>query len=110
MPNKYNCVLTKTLWQNVYRARVDDRQGNYVATVRVTLFIPLPPEARPADAPDAPPLLEAFVENAVITDAANLVPFEEALSRELLARFAAAGFAATKCCFAYPSPASLWEQ
>lgn len=110
MPTTYQLTLTKTLWQDVYRARVDDNQGHYVGTLRITLFVPLPPEVKPADAPDVPPLLEVFVENATIDDTADLVPFEETLSRQLLERFAAAGFTAAQCIFAYPSPAALWKQ
>lgn len=108
MTNIYKITLAKTLWQDVYRARVDDIHGGYVATLRITLLVPLPESDKPADAPDVPPLLEVFVENAAIT-AAQLVNFEEQVAKLLLDRFAAAGFAATQCLFAYPSPATLWE-
>ena len=53
--------MMATLWDNTYRVAIDDGQGKYIATVRVVVNVPLPPEALPENAPQVEPQLLVLI-------------------------------------------------
>lgn len=95
--------LMKTLWENTYRAMVQDIEGTYVATVRLVVTVPLSPELRPADAPDVEPQLFVLVEDGAM-QSADIIDFETTMAAILEEKF---HYQIPRCFFFYPSPEDM---
>ncbi|EAX47836.1 hypothetical protein TcarDRAFT_1525 [Thermosinus carboxydivorans Nor1] len=98
--------LARTLWSNMYRGKVADASGEYLATIRIIAHMPLDRSDVPADAPVVKPYLTVLIEDGAITPA-TLVEFESELSDLLLAKFRSEQFFPEFCQFFYPSPAQM---
>lgn len=92
--------LMATLWENTYRAAMKDHNGNYLATARLIVNIPLPQEALPPNAPAVGPQLFVLVEDAVI-DSDHIIDFESILAARLREQFK---YEIDHIFFFYPSP------
>ncbi|SDF08154.1 hypothetical protein [Sporolituus thermophilus] len=103
---KLTLQLARTLWLNMYRGKVTDAAGEYLATIRIIAHIPLDRNDVPTDAPVVKPYLTVLIEDASITPA-TLVEFESELSELLLAKFCSEQFSPEFCQFFYPSPAEI---
>ena len=78
--------MMATLWDNTYRVAIDDGQGKYIATVRVVVNVPLPPEALPENAPQVEPQLLVLVEDFDF-GADKIINFEATLADLLREKF-----------------------
>lgn len=100
----YTVDLMRTLWQHTYRATVFNAADEYAATIRLILGIPLPAEEVPENAPRVDAHLTVLVEDAAIAPA-DIIEFEEQITRILMEKSASPDFQPTHCIFFYPSPA-----
>ena len=78
--------LMATLWENTYRAAIKDQNGNYVASVRIIVNVPLSPDRLPPNAPKADPQLFVLVEDAVM-ESEDIIQFETLLSVHIREKF-----------------------
>lgn len=102
----YTVHMSRTLWHNTYRGQVANLTGEYVATIRVILGIPLDRSEVPDNAPEVAPHLNVQIEDAVFT-ADDFITFESAISDLLLAQLQSDYFVPEYCYFFYPSPSEL---
>lgn len=100
--------LSRTLWYNTYRAKVENTAGEYIASIRIIPTVPLDREEVPEDAPEAIPLLVVMVDDGVVTTD-DLVSFEAKLAPLLLEKFKRDDFKPEFCQYFYPSPMSMLE-
>ena len=87
--------LMATLWEHTYRAAIKDQNGNYVASVRIIVNVPLSPDRLPQNAPKADPQL------FVLMDSADIIQFETLLSVHIREKFKNE---IDQIYFFYPSP------
>ena len=92
--------LMATLWEHTYRAAMKDHNGNYLATARLIVNVPLPPEALPENAPTVGPQLFVLVEDAVL-NSDDLIDFETIVAARLREKFK---HEIDHIFFFYPSP------
>ena len=92
--------LMATLWENTYRAAIKDQNGNYVASVRIIVNVPLSPDRLPPNAPKADPQLFVLVEDAVM-ESEDIIQFETLLSVHIREKFKNE---IDQIYFFYPSP------
>ncbi len=102
----YQLQIARTLWHNTYRGKITNENGEYIATIRVILGIPLDRSEVPENAPEVPPYLNVQVEDAILS-VEDLIPFEAALSEILLGQLQNEYFVPEYCHFFYPSPSEL---
>lgn len=102
----YRLDLMRTLWDRTYRATVFNEQDEYVATLRIILGIPLPPDQVPEDAPEISDYLTVLVEDTVIKPE-DIIAFEEATSRTLIEKSTSETFRPSHSIFFYPSPSEV---
>ncbi|MCX7780582.1 MAG: hypothetical protein N2491_06665 [Negativicutes bacterium] len=100
--------LTRTLWFNIYRGKVTDQDGNYIASIRIIPTVPLDRDEVPPDAPEAVPCLTVLVDDGIVTTD-DLISFESSLAPILLAKFQREDFKPEYCHYFYPSPMSMME-
>ena len=50
----YQLQIARTLWHNTYRGKITNENGEYIATIRVILGIPLERSEVPDNAPEVP--------------------------------------------------------
>lgn len=105
---KVTIKVSRTLYFNTYSCLVLNEQNETIAHLKVLPQFPLAKDEIPADAPEVPPFLVVFVEDADI-DQNNLIDFEENVSVALLNRFATENSAPFNCQFFYPSPAFFFN-
>ena len=96
----YNLRLARTLYNNFYRARLTDANGEDAGQIRSQV---------PPDAPEAKPYLLIIVEDANINKN-TVVDFEEGVSRAVLDKFTTETMNFEHCEFYYPSPAFYFNQ
>lgn len=99
--------LARTLYQNVYTARLYEEGQNEKGRLRIFPVLPLDRKLIPADAPSKPAYLLVLVEDAAV-DKDNLLDFEEQVSLLLLKRFSTPQMNFSFCQFFYPSPAFVF--
>ncbi len=92
--------LLATLWENTYRAMITDENGNYLATIRVIVNVPIDRNLLPDNAPEVPPQMFILVEDSVLAST-QVIDFETALSSILITKFKKQ---IPQCYFFYPSP------
>ena len=95
-----NVKMMATLWENTYRMMVTDQNNNYLASARLIVSIPLPPEALPEGAPEVEPQLTVLVEDGVMSSD-DIIQFETLLSAKLREKFQ---YKINTLFFFYPSP------
>ena len=105
----YLLRVGRTLYDNLYSARVFDAQNNPKGMLRVVPMFPLGRDVVPADAPEAQPFLLVIVDDADINKD-NLIDFEERVSSAVLSKFATDSAPFMRCQFYYPSPAFIFTQ
>ena len=98
--------MMATLWDNTYRVAIDDGQGKYIATVRVVVNVPLPPEALPENAPQVEPQLLVLVEDFDF-GADKIINFEATLADLLREKFR---YEIPHIFFYYPNPQDVLNQ
>lgn len=103
--NALKVELLATLWENTYRAMVTDENGNYVATVRVIVNVPVDRELLPPNAPTVSPQLFVLVEDAVLSSK-DVIDFETKMSAILIDKFKKQ---IPQCYFFYPSPQDILQ-
>ena len=105
----YKLRLARTLFNNFYRARLQDANGEDAGQLLIVPGLPLDRSQLPENAPMAAPYLLVIVEDANINKD-NVVDFEEGVSRAVLAKFTTETTAFDHCEFYYPSPAFYFAQ
>ena len=105
----YKLRLARTLFNNFYRARLQEANGEDAGQLLIVPGLPLDCSQLPENAPVVEPYLLIIVEDANI-DKNNVVDFEEGVSRAVLARFATETNSFNHCEFYYPSPAFYFAQ
>jgi len=100
----YKLRLARTLYNNFYRARLQEVNGEDAGQLLIIPGLPLDRSQLPESAPVADPYLLIIVEDANI-DKNNVVDFEEGVSRAVLSRFTTETTSFNHCEFYYPSPA-----
>lgn len=95
-----NVKMMATLWENTYRMMVTDQNNNYLASARLIVSIPLPPEALPEGAPEVEPQLTVLVEDGVMSSD-DIIQFETLLSAKIRENFQ---YEINTLFFFYPSP------
>lgn len=105
----YNLRLARTLYNNFYRARLKDEDGQDAGQLLIVPGLPLDRSQLPENAPEAKPYLLVIVEDADINKD-NVVAFEEGVSRAVLGKFTTETVAFDHCEFYYPSPAFYFAQ
>lgn len=100
--------LSRTLWFNMFRGKVTDSNGTYLASVRIIPTVPLDKDEIPPDAPEAVPCLTVLVDDGIITTE-DLIAFETKLAPILLEKFVRDDFQPELCQYFYPSPMSMME-
>lgn len=100
----YDLRLARTLYNNFYRARLKDDNGQDAGQLLIIPGLPLDRSQLPENAPEAKPYLLVIVEDADINKN-NVVEFEEGVSRAVLNKFTTETVAFDHCEFYYPSPA-----
>ena len=94
--------LARTLYNNFYRARIQDSEGEDIGMLLIVPGLPLDRSELPEDAPKAEPYLIVIVEEADINED-TLHDFEECISRKILERFKTETLAFSHCLFYYTS-------
>ncbi len=107
--NAYELKVAKTLYENIYAARVLNDNKDVIGKLRIVPCLPVDRSLVPADAPEANPFLVVIVDDADINKD-NLIDFEERVSYAILKRFSTETVAFQHCQFYYPSPAFIFEQ
>ena len=79
----YNLRLARTLYNNFYRARLSDANGEDAGQILIVPGLPMDRSLVPPSAPEAKPYLLIIVEDANINKD-NVVDFEEGVSRAVL--------------------------
>lgn len=92
--------LMATLWEHTYRAAMKDHNGNYLATARLIVNVPLSPEQLPPNAPEVGPQLYVLVEDGVF-NSDQIIDFESILAARLREKFK---YEIDHIFFFYPSP------
>ncbi|HCJ90309.1 MAG: hypothetical protein I3I94_07155 [Acidaminococcaceae bacterium] len=105
----YNLRLARTLYNNFYRARLTDANGEDAGQILIVPGLPLDRRQVPPDAPEANPYLLIIVEDANISKN-TVVDFEEGVSRAVLDKFTTETMNFEHCEFYYPSPAFYFNQ
>lgn len=105
----YKLRLARTLYNNFYRARLQDANGEDAGQLLIVPGLPLDRSQLPENAPVADPYLLVIVEDADINKN-NVIDFEEGVSRAVLAKFTTETTAFKHCEFYYPSPAFYFAQ
>ncbi len=82
----YKLRLARTLYNNFYRARLQDANGEDAGQLLIVPGLPLDRSQLPENAPIADPYLLVIVEDADINKN-NVIDFEEGVSRAVLAKF-----------------------
>lgn len=100
--------LARTLFNNFYRARIQDGNGEDVGQILIVPGLPLERSELPDNAPIGDPYLVVIVEDAKINKN-SIIDFEEGVSRAVLARFTTETNSFNHCEFYYPSPAFYFE-
>ena len=88
----YKLRLARTLYNNFYRARLQDSNGEDAGQLLIVPGLPLDRSQLPENAP-------------ANINKDNVVDFEEGVSRAVLAKFTTETTAFNHCEFYYPSPA-----
>lgn len=101
--NAYNLRLQRTLFDNFFRAILQDENKRVIGNLTVIPNIPLNRSMVPEDAPQVPAVLLVIVDDADINKD-NLIDFEERASYAILKRFSTEEIAFQQCFFYYPSP------
>lgn len=99
----YNLRLQRTLFENFFRAILQDENKRVIGNLTVIPNIPLDRSMVPQDAPEVPAVLLVIVDDADINKD-NLIDFEERASYAILKRFSTEEIAFQQCFFYYPSP------
>ena len=102
--NEYTIELSKTLYQNMYRAKIINIEQETIGFLRIITSLPLDRALVPKNAPTVPFFLLVIVDDADINKD-TLLDFEEKTSLALLKRFKTAQMMPEHCEFYYPSPA-----
>ena len=105
----YNLRLARTLYNNFYRARLSDANGEDAGQILIVPGLPMDRSLVPPSAPEAKPYLLIIVEDANINKD-NVVDFEEGVSRAVLDKFTTETMNLEQCEFYYPSPAFYFTQ
>ena len=105
----YEIKLARTLYENLYTAKLFDENRQPIGTMRIIPSIPMDRSLVPADAPEVPAYLLVIIDDADINKD-NLIDFEERTSYALLKRFSTETISFQHCQFYYPSPAFIFEQ
>ena len=105
----YKLRLARTLYNNFYRARLQDANGEDAGQLLIVPGLPLDRSQLPETAPVADPYLLVIVEDANINKN-NVIDFEEGVSRAVLAKFTTETTSFNHCEFYYPSPAFYFAQ
>ncbi len=105
----YKLRLARTLYNNFYRARLQDANGEDAGQLLIVPGLPLDRSQLPENAPVADPYLLVIVEDANINKD-NVVDSEEGVSRAVLGKFTTETTAFNHCEFYYPSPAFYFAQ
>lgn len=105
----YSLRLVRTLYENVYRARLYNELKQPIGDLEIIPCIPLDRSQVPEDAPEVSAYLLVIVRDADINKN-NLLEFEERTSYTLLKRFSTEVVTFQHCRFYYPSPAFIFEQ
>ena len=105
----YKLRLARTLYNNFYRARLQDTNGEDAGQLLIVPGLPLDRSQLPENAPVADPYLLVIVEDANINKD-NVIDFEEGVSRAVLGKFTTETTAFNHCEFYYPSPAFYFAQ
>lgn len=95
--------MMATLWENTYRAIVNDEKGQYLATVRVVVNVPIERELLPDNAPEVDPQLFILVEDATI-ESKDIIDFETLMSAKLMDKF---NYEIQHLFYFYPSPEDM---
>ena len=99
----YQLKLSRTLYENLYRAMLFNENQQPVGKLSIIPNIPLDRAYLPADAPQVHAILLVIVEDADINKD-NLIDFEERATYALLKRFSTETIYFQSCQFCYPSP------
>lgn len=105
----YNLRLARTLYNNFYRARLQDENNQDAGQLLIVPGLPLDRSQLPENAPEAKPYLLVIVEDADINKD-TVVAFEEGVSRAVLGKFTTETVSFDHCEFYYPSPAFYFAQ
>lgn len=105
----YSLKVSRTLFNNFYRARLFDSMNRLIGRMTIIPGIPLDRDQVPPDAPKVNGYLLVIVEDADINKD-NLIDFEERASLAILKRFSTETIAFEHCEFYYPSPAFVLNQ
>lgn len=105
----YSVKLARTLYDNVYRARLLNENDQPIGDLQIMPVLPTDRSQLPEDAPEAKPYLLVLVRDADINKD-NLIDFEEKTDFCLRKRFATETTDFQYCLFVYPSPAFIFEQ
>ena len=110
----YKLRLARTLYNNFFRARLQDANGEDAGQLLIVPGLPLDRSQLPENAPEADPYLLVIVEDANINNANinknNVIDFEEGVSRAVLSKFTTETTSFNHCEFYYPSPAFYFAQ
>ena len=94
----YKLRLARTLYNNFYRARLQDANGEDAGQLLIVPGLPLDRSQLPENAEDAD------------INKNNVIDFEEGVSRAVLAKFTTETTSFKHCEFYYPSPAFYFAQ
>ena len=105
----YKLRLARTLYNNFFRARLQDANGEDAGQLLIVPGLPIDRSQLPENAPEADPYLLVIVEDANINKN-NVIDFEEGVSRAVLSKFTTETTSFNHCEFYYPSPAFYFAQ
>ena len=97
--------LARTLFNNFYRARIQDNQGEDVGMLLIVPALPLDRSVLPENAPNAEPYLLVIVEKGDFNKD-TVIEFEECISRIILDKFTTETMPFSYCEFYYMSMTS----